>query len=135
MLRFAVVVAALLAMASPGRAQDPGPVWPKLSPGQRAEAVRFSDDYRQFIGRAKSELTFVREAVRLVEASGFKHGRATIAQSFANAEIDTIGVGIGVLSMHSPMEVLAKVDLWELYKGFKFFLGAPTSPSTGPTAR
>jgi aspartyl aminopeptidase len=57
--------------------------------------------------------------------SGF--GGGTIAQWFANADIDAIDVGIGILSMHSPMEVAAKVDLWELYRAFKAFFGAPPS--------
>ncbi len=59
------------------------------------------------------------------------YGGGTIAQWFANADIDAIDVGIGILSMHSPMDVAAKVDLWELYRGFKAFLGAPAG---GPSA-
>ncbi|MGB7218410.1 MAG: hypothetical protein WBD07_06335 [Vicinamibacterales bacterium] len=62
----------LCASVSPVRAQEPGPVWTKLTDAQRDEVMRFGDDYKLFIGRAKSELAFVREAVRLVEASGFK---------------------------------------------------------------
>jgi aspartyl aminopeptidase len=50
------------------------------------------------------------------------YGGGTIAQWFANADIDAIDVGIGILSMHSPLEVAAKVDIWELYRGFKAFL-------------
>lgn len=38
----------------------------------------------------------------------------------------TIDVGVGILSMHSPMDVSA-VDLWELYRGFKAFWSAPSS--------
>jgi aspartyl aminopeptidase len=49
------------------------------------------------------------------------YGGNTIAQWFANADIDAIDVGIGLLSMHSPMDVSAKVDLWSLYRGFKAF--------------
>jgi aspartyl aminopeptidase len=60
------------------------------------------------------------------------YGGGTIAQWFANANIDAIDVGIGILSMHSPMDVSAKVDLWELYRGFKAFLGAP--PPSGAAA-
>jgi aspartyl aminopeptidase len=52
-------------------------------------------------------------------------GGGTIAQWFANANIDAIDVGIGVLSMHSPMDVSAKVDIWELYRGFKAFWNTP----------
>lgn len=58
------------------------------------------------------------------------YGGGTIAQWFANADIDAIDVGIGILSMHSPMDVSAKVDLWELYHGFKAFLGAPVAPTS-----
>jgi aspartyl aminopeptidase len=53
------------------------------------------------------------------------YGGGTIAQWFANADIDAIDVGIGLLSMHSPLEVSAKVDVWELHRAFKAFLGAP----------
>ena len=60
------------------RAQEPsrvGPVWPKLSQSQRDEVMRFGDDFKQFIGRAKSELTFVREAIVFAEANGFRKDR------------------------------------------------------------
>lgn len=63
------------------------------------------------------------------------YGGGTIAQWFANANIDTIDVGIGILSMHSPMDVSAKVDLWELYRGFKAFWSAPSRPAAVPSAR
>jgi aspartyl aminopeptidase len=61
------------------------------------------------------------------------YGGGTIAQWFANADIDAIDVGIGILSMHSPMDVSAKVDLWELYQGFKAFWGVSAHRS-GPTS-
>ena len=63
------------------------------------------------------------------------YGGGTIAQWFANADMDAIDVGIGILSMHSPMDVSAKVDLWELYRGFKAFLGTAPATATAPTAR
>jgi len=62
-------------------------------------------------------------------------GGGTIAQWFANANIDTIDVGIGILSMHSPMDVSAKVDIWELYRGFKAFWGAPVRGTSVTSAR
>jgi aspartyl aminopeptidase len=75
-MRSAAVVAVLLVgvAAPPVLTQnaEPGPVWPKLSQPERIEVMRFGDDFKQFIGRAKSEMTFVREAVKLVEANGFK---------------------------------------------------------------
>ena len=63
------------------------------------------------------------------------YGGGTIAQWFANANIDTIDVGIGILSMHSPMDVSAKVDLWELYRGFKAFWSAPSSRTGAASPR
>src|SRR5882672_2916728 len=51
---------------------QPGPVWPKLSESQRAEVMRFGEDFKQFIGAAKSEMTFVREGTKLLESGGFK---------------------------------------------------------------
>ena len=62
------------------------------------------------------------------------YGGGTIAQWFANANIDAIDVGIGILSMHSPMDVSAKVDIWELYRGFKAFWGAPVRVAGVPSA-
>ena len=70
--RIALLALVLSTVALPVRAQDPGPVWPKLSSGQQAEVMRFGDDFKLFIGQAKSEMTFVREATKLVEAGGFK---------------------------------------------------------------
>lgn len=58
------------------------------------------------------------------------YGGGTIAQWFANANMDAIDVGIGLLSMHAPIDVSAKVDLWELYRGFKAFFGAPSGPAS-----
>ncbi len=58
------------------------------------------------------------------------YGGGTIAQWFANANMDAIDVGIGILSMHSPMDISAKVDLWELYRGFAAFLGSAANPTS-----
>ena len=63
------------------------------------------------------------------------YGGGTIAQWFANADIDAADVGIGILSMHSPMDISAKVDLWELYRGFKVFLDAPAQAVSAPSSR
>ena len=69
-----LLLAVLLGLASPAVAQEaqPGPVWPKLSQSQRDEVQRFGDDFKQFIGRAKSAMTFVQQARTMIEAAGFK---------------------------------------------------------------
>jgi aspartyl aminopeptidase len=71
-MRRSFVLAALLAAAAPLHAQDPGPVWPKLSAAQQSDVMKFGDDFKQFIGKAKSEMTFVAEGRRMLEANGFK---------------------------------------------------------------
>ena len=52
------------------------------------------------------------------------YGGGTIAAWFAGQNMDVIDVGIGIVSMHSPYEMSSKVDLWELYGGFKAFYEA-----------
>ena len=41
-----------------------GPVWPKLSAAERDQVMRYGDDFKRFMGRAKSAQTFVREIGR-----------------------------------------------------------------------
>ena len=48
-------------------------------------------------------------------------GGGTVAKYMANHNIDTIDIGVGVLSMHAPYELIAKVDLYEAYCAFKAF--------------
>lgn len=49
-------------------------------------------------------------------------GGGTIAQYTANLNMDTIDVGVPVLSMHSPFEVVSKIDLYESYRAYKAFM-------------
>lgn len=66
------MVGLALAAAAPAGAQEPGPVWPRLTPAQQTEVIRFGDEFKQFIGKAKSSAAFVREATAIVEAAGFR---------------------------------------------------------------
>jgi aspartyl aminopeptidase len=96
-----------------------GLVFKEYGSGRQADAEYFADVRRTFT-----------EAGVHWQTHSYKagYGGGTIAQWFANADIDAIDVGIGILSMHSPMDVSAKVDLWELYRGFKAFYGAAATP-------
>ncbi|MDR3172332.1 MAG: aminopeptidase [Treponema sp.] len=51
-----------------------------------------------------------------------KGGGGTIAQFIANLGLDVLDCGIPVLSMHSPFEVISKIDLYTTYKGYIAFL-------------
>lgn len=48
-------------------------------------------------------------------------GGGTVAAYIANLNIDTIDVGVPVLSMHAPFEVTAKNDIYMAYKAFTAF--------------
>ncbi|MDR2397892.1 MAG: aminopeptidase [Spirochaetaceae bacterium] len=51
-----------------------------------------------------------------------KGGGGTIALHFARLGMDVLDCGIPVLSMHSPFELISKIDLWITYKGYLAFL-------------
>ncbi|MCH5324516.1 MAG: aminopeptidase [Eubacterium sp.] len=51
-------------------------------------------------------------------------GGGTVAAYIANLNIDTIDVGVPVLSMHAPFEVTAKNDVYMAYKAFSAFYKA-----------
>ena len=48
-------------------------------------------------------------------------GGGTVAKYVANQDIDTIDIGVPVLSMHSPFEVIHKTDLYMAYRAFVLF--------------
>lgn len=48
-------------------------------------------------------------------------GGGTVAKYVANHNIDTVDLGVPVLCMHAPFEVISKLDLYETYKAFLAF--------------
>jgi aspartyl aminopeptidase len=51
-----------------------------------------------------------------------KGGGGTIALYAANLGMDVLDCGVPVLSMHSPFEVISKIDLFTTYRGYIAFL-------------
>lgn len=49
-------------------------------------------------------------------------GGGTIAYILANLNMNVIDAGIPVLNMHSPLEVVSKVDVYEAYQAYMTFL-------------
>ena len=49
-------------------------------------------------------------------------GGGTIAYILANLNMDVIDAGIPVLNMHSPMEIVSKIDVFEAYKAYLAFI-------------
>ena len=51
-------------------------------------------------------------------------GGGTVAYDVARLNADVIDIGVPVLSMHSPFEVISKVDLFAAYQAFKAYFQA-----------
>lgn len=49
-------------------------------------------------------------------------GGGTVAKYIANLGIDTLDIGVPVLSMHAPFELIAKADVYEMYRAMLAFL-------------
>ena len=49
-----------------------GPAWPELSEAERAEVMAFGEEFKDFMGRARSHMWFVREGITLAESEGFQ---------------------------------------------------------------
>ena len=49
-------------------------------------------------------------------------GGGTVAQYIANHNIETVDIGVPVISMHAPYEVVSKADVYSTYKAFCAFV-------------
>jgi aspartyl aminopeptidase len=49
------------------------------------------------------------------------YGGGTISRYFSAMNMEVTDWGIGIWSMHAPLEVASKADLWSLWKGFIAF--------------
>ena len=48
-------------------------------------------------------------------------GGGTVAQFIAGMNIDVVDLGVPVMSMHAPMEIVSKMDVYEAYNAFVAF--------------
>ncbi|HUH02915.1 MAG TPA: hypothetical protein VML75_13050 [Kofleriaceae bacterium] len=55
-------------------------------------------------------------------------GGGTVAKYLGHRGIDVVDVGIPVVSMHSPLELSAKADVFAAYRGFAAWLGQGATP-------
>ena len=49
-------------------------------------------------------------------------GGGTVAMYMANRDINTLDIGVGLLSMHAPFEISSKADVYETYRAMRAFL-------------
>ena len=84
-------------------------------------------------GTSDASAEFVGEVARVFDSNGVvwqlgelgkvdEGGGGTVAKFIANMNVDVVDVGVPVLSMHAPFEVVAKLDVYMAKKAFlKFF--------------
>ena len=81
-----------------------------------------SDASAEFVGRIRklldsNDVLWQTGELGKVDAGG----GGTVAQYIANLDMDVIDVGVPVLSMHAPFEIVSKIDTFMAYKAFKVF--------------
>lgn len=81
-----------------------------------------SDASAEFMGEirgllAKNNVLWQTGEMGKVDAGG----GGTVAMYIASLNVDVVDVGVPVLSMHSPFEVVSKLDIYMAYKAFKAF--------------
>ena len=52
--------------------EAPQPAWAELSDSDRRDVMAFAEDYKDFMSRAKTELSFVSEAIEIARDAGFR---------------------------------------------------------------
>lgn len=84
-------------------------------------------------GSSDASAEFVGEVRKMFEAEGVVWqtaelgkvdggGGGTVAKFLANLNIDTVDLGVPVISMHAPWELVSKADLYSNYKAFLAFM-------------
>src|SRR5262245_3624409 len=75
------IVALWLALSATTRGQDVGfaNAWPELTPADQEQVQKFGEDVKTFLGQAKSEMLFVRNATQFAESNGFRKWDSTAA--------------------------------------------------------
>ena len=83
-----------------------------------------SDASAEFMGKIRSIL----DANDIVWQTGElgkvdEGGGGTVAKYIASLNIDVVDLGVPVISMHAPYEIIAKTDIWAAYRAFyQFFI-------------
>ena len=82
-----------------------------------------SDASAEFMGRVRSVLDGAGVVWQTGELGKVDFGGGgTVAKYIAGLSVDVVDVGVPVLSMHAPFEVVAKNDVYNTYRAFYEFL-------------
>ena len=81
-----------------------------------------SDATAEFFGKIRCMLENANIAWQTGELGKVDEGGGgTVAKYVANLDIDVIDIGVPVLSMHAPFEIISKLDLFSAYQAFSEF--------------
>jgi aspartyl aminopeptidase len=81
-----------------------------------------SDASAEFMGRIRSLLDKNNIVWQIGELGKVDEGGGgTVAKYIANLNIDVVDLGVPVLSMHSPYELISKLDIYMAYRAFYAF--------------
>ncbi len=84
-----------------------------------------SDANAEFVAKMRSIFNNAEVKWQICELGKVDQGGGgTVAKYIANLNVDTIDVGVPLLSMHAPLELASKVDIYSAYKGYVAFLKA-----------
>lgn len=78
-----------------------------------------SAEYMGFVSKLLNDNNVVWQTGELGKVDA--GGGGTVAKYIANMDVETVDLGVPVLSMHSPFEVISKLDLFMAYKAFMAF--------------
>lgn len=81
-----------------------------------------NDANAEFIGKVRkvfNESNIIWQTAELGKVD--QGGGGTIAYIMANLNMDVVDIGVPVLSMHAPFEVVSKTDVYMTYKAYKAF--------------
>ena len=78
-----------------------------------------SAEYVSFVKNLLEENGVLWQSGELGKVDG--GGGGTVAMYIANLDVDVIDVGVPVLSMHAPYEIVSKIDVYMAYKAFTTF--------------
>lgn len=117
------------------------PTYPDVMEKKNASYVNHGVVLSKFTGHGgkydtnDASAEFTAEVIRLLDANGIlwhmaelgkvdQGGGGTVAKYIGDLNVDVIDVGVPVLSMHAPFEIVSKIDVYEAYRAFSVFYTA-----------
>jgi len=90
--------------------------------GARGKAST-NDASAEFVGKIRRLFDGAKVQWQTAELGKIDHGGGgTVAKFIANLGADVVDIGVPVLSMHAPMEVVGKIDVYNAYRAFHAFI-------------